>query len=117
GFAYTAPIIEYLPRPATRSGVQLVGIEAFEIFSVYFKVALATGICLAAPVILWQVWRFIEPALHKHEKRYAAPFIISTTICFIAGMVFGYGIVAPWLLALEVEMARSASIDITMSGD
>src|SRR5438874_5154660 len=55
GFAYTAPIIEYLTRPATRSGVRLVGIEAFEIFSVYFKVAFATGICLAAPVILWQI--------------------------------------------------------------
>jgi sec-independent protein translocase protein TatC len=117
GLAYTAPIISFLTRPAANSGVKLIAIEAFEVFSVYFKVALAAGICMAAPVILWQVWRFIEPALHKHEKRYAVPFIISTTLCFIAGVIFGYGIVAPWLLTLEVEMAKPAGIEIQMSGD
>src|SRR2546425_9129812 len=83
GLAYTAPIMAFLERPAAGSGVRLVAIEATEIFSLYFKVALATGICLAAPVLLWQVWRFLEPALHKHEKRYATPFIISTKLCFI----------------------------------
>lgn len=71
GFVYTAPIIAFLGRPAAGSGIRLVAIDATEVFSLYFKVALATGICLAAPVILWQVWRFIEPALYKHEKRYA----------------------------------------------
>src|SRR5438067_8801595 len=97
GFVYTAPIIEFLEKPALRSGIRLVAIDATEVFAVYFKVALATGICLAAPVILWQIWRFIEPALHRHEKRYAVPFILSTTFCFIVGAAFGYGVVTPWL--------------------
>src|SRR2546428_647263 len=117
GLAYTAPIMAFLEGAAATAGIRLVAIEATEIFSLYFKVALAAGICLAAPVILWQVWRFIEPALHKHEKRYAAPFIISTTLCFIAGGVFGYGVVAPWLLRLEVEMAIPAHIEIAMSAE
>jgi sec-independent protein translocase protein TatC len=117
GFVYTAPIIEFLGRPAQSAGIKLVAIEATEVFSLYFKVALATGICLAAPVILWQIWRFIEPALYKHEKRYAAPFIISTTICFVAGAIFGYGIVAPWLLKLEQEMAMQAHLDMAMSAE
>src|SRR2546426_4632225 len=59
GFVYTGPIIEFLGRPAAGSGIRLVAIDATEVFSLYFKVALATGICLAAPVMLWQVWRFI----------------------------------------------------------
>jgi sec-independent protein translocase protein TatC len=63
------------------------------------------------------VWRFIEPALYKHEKRYAAPFIISTTVCFIGGAVFGYLIVAPWLLRLELTMARDALIEVQMSAE
>jgi sec-independent protein translocase protein TatC len=117
GFVYTAPIIAFLGRPAAGSGIKLVAIDATEVFSLYFKVAFATGICLAAPVILWQIWRFIEPALYKHEKRYAAPFIISTTICFIAGAVFGYGIVAPWLLKLELVMAKDAHLEIAMSAE
>jgi sec-independent protein translocase protein TatC len=114
---YTAEIIAFLIRPAATSGIPIVAIEATEVFSVYFKVALAAGICLAAPVILWQVWRFIEPALYKHEKRYAVPFIISTTFCFVAGSVFGYVIVAPWLLQLERVMALAAHISFTMSAE
>ena len=118
GFAYTAPIMAFLNRPAGGSGIgELVAIEGFEVFSVYFKVAMATGICLAAPVMLWQVWRFIEPALHRHEKRYAAPFIISTTVCFMAGIAFGYAVVVPWLLKLEQAMAVAAHIKIGMSSE
>jgi sec-independent protein translocase protein TatC len=89
--------------------------EATEIFSLYFRVALATGVCLAAPVLLWQVWRFIEPALHKHEKRYAAPFMISTIGCFAAGAAFAYAVVAPWMLKLQMAMANKVGIPVDMS--
>src|SRR5262245_48363556 len=117
GFVYTAQIIAFLNRPATLAGIPVVAIDATEVFSVYFKVALGSGICLAAPVILWQIWRFIEPALHRHEKRYASPFILSTTGCFIGGAVFGYSVVTPWLLNLEMEMAQQAHIDVKMSAE
>jgi sec-independent protein translocase protein TatC len=112
GFAYTAPIIQFLRVPAAKAGIRLSAIEATEMFSLYFKVALATGVCLAAPFILWQVWRFIEPALYKHERRYAVPFMISTILCFAAGAVFGYSVVTPWLLKLEVAMANRAGIEM-----
>jgi len=114
-FAYAAELIIFLNRPALAAGVRLVAIDGMEIFSVYFQVAFVVGICMAAPVILWQAWRFIEPGLYRHEKRYAAPFIISTTLCFAAGAAFGYRIVAPWLLVLQVSMAQAAHIEVTMS--
>src|SRR5215831_3110056 len=117
GMTFSAQIIQFLLRPAASVNVQLVAIDSMEIFSLYFKVALATGICLAAPVILWQVWRFIEPALYKHEKRYAGPFIISTTVCFVGSVVFGYEIVAPWLFKLELVMAREAHLEMAMSAE
>jgi len=112
---YTQQIILFLTRPAKAAGIRLIAIDATEIFSVYFKVALAGGICLAAPVILWQAWRFIEPALYKHEKRWAAPFLISTVLCFILGACFGYFIGAPWLLRLETVWGKAVQIEITMS--
>src|SRR5690349_19567788 len=114
-FAYAAELIIFLNQPALSAGIRLVAIEGMEIFSVYFQVALVGGICMAAPIILWQVWRFIEPALYRHEKRYAGPFIISTTLCFAAGAAFGYSVVAPWLLRLQVSMAQAARIELTMS--
>lgn len=114
---YTAQIIAFLGKPAAAAGIPLVAIDATEVFSLYFKVAAAAGICLSAPFILWQIWRFIEPALYAHEKRYSRPFIILTTLCFIVGAVFGYEIVAPWLLKLEMAMARDASLTVNMSAE
>src|SRR5262245_1830206 len=48
GFAYTAQIIDFLMKPAAITKIDVVAIEAFEVFSLYLKVALATGVCLAA---------------------------------------------------------------------
>jgi sec-independent protein translocase protein TatC len=48
------------------------------------------GIVLALPVIMWQVWRFIVPALHAKEKKYAVPFIISTVVMFLLGCFLAY---------------------------
>jgi sec-independent protein translocase protein TatC len=113
--AYAPNLILFLGAPARAAGLKLVAIESTEIFSIYFKVAAAGGICLAAPFILWQVWRFIEPALYKHEKRYAAPFLLSTIVCFGLGATFGYVVAAPWLLRLQKVWADLAGIEITMS--
>jgi sec-independent protein translocase protein TatC len=117
GLVYTAQLIEFLGRPAAAAGVPLMAIDATGIFSLYFKVAAAAGICLAAPVMLWQIWRFIEPALYAHEKRYSRPFIILTTLCFVIGAAFGYVIVAPWLFKLEMAMAQDAGIHMNMSAE
>lgn len=113
--AYAPGLIQFLKRPAADVGLRLSAIEATEIFSVYFKVAFAGGICLAAPFILWQIWKFIAPGLYAHERRYAGPFLVSTTICFAGGAVFGYAIVSPFLLKLQIAMAQAADIDLRMS--
>jgi sec-independent protein translocase protein TatC len=102
-------------KPAAIAGIKVIAIDATEIFSIYFKVATAGGICLASPVILWQVWRFIEPALYKHEKRYALPFLLSTIFCFVLGVAFGYVFAAPWFLGLETSWGKAVDIEIHMS--
>jgi len=63
-------------------------------FATRIKVATYGGIVLAAPVWLWQLWRFITPGLNPKEKRYAVPFLISSIVLFLLG-----GVVA--LLTLE----------------
>ena len=52
------------------------------------------GIILALPVILWQIWRFIVPALNAKEKKYAIPFVLSSVVLFIAGGTLAYLTVA-----------------------
>lgn len=56
------------------------------------KVALLTGVIVAAPVWLYQLWAFIAPGLHKKEKRNSIFFIVAATPFFSAGAVLGYSI-------------------------
>jgi sec-independent protein translocase protein TatC len=54
------------------------------------RVASYGGLILAMPVVLWQVWRFIVPALHAKERRYAIPFIASSISLFLLGGLLAY---------------------------
>jgi sec-independent protein translocase protein TatC len=54
-------------------------------FLTRLKVATYSGIILSLPVWLWELWRFITPGLHKREKRYAVPFIVSSIVLFALG--------------------------------
>jgi len=59
--------------------------DPLEGFATRLKIAAWGGLVLASPVVLWQLWRFITPGLHKKEKRYAIPFIVASIVLFLMG--------------------------------
>jgi sec-independent protein translocase protein TatC len=63
----------------------LVVTGVLDAFTVTLKLSLYAGLVLSSPVWLWQLWRFVTPGLHPHEKRYAVPFIISSVVLFAFG--------------------------------
>ena len=75
-------MVDWLARPITKLGYELVFTAPAEAFWVQMKVGLIAGIFISAPGILWQVWAFVAPGLHKHEKKYAAPFVIIGSLLF-----------------------------------
>ena len=50
----------------------------------YIKIGFIAGVFIASPLILWQVWKFIAPGLYTHEKKFAIPFVLLSTIFFVA---------------------------------
>lgn len=64
-------------------------------FTLYVTVSLYAAIALALPLLLWQVWGFISPALYKHERSYVTPFIGLSTVSFVVGAAFAYYILFP----------------------
>ncbi len=58
--------------------------------SLRVKIAAYGGLFLSSPVILWELWRFITPGLHRNEKRYAIPFVCSSVLLFAGGAVLAY---------------------------
>jgi len=65
-------------------------LNATEGFTTRMRVGMYGGILLALPVILWQVWRFVVPALEAKEKKYAIPFVLSSVVLFLGGAVLAY---------------------------
>jgi sec-independent protein translocase protein TatC len=84
------PLYEKLP-----AGSKLIYTEPTEAFMLYVKIALLAGVVIAAPLIVWQVWLFIAPGLYAHEKRFAGPFILMATVCFVGGAAFNHYVVFP----------------------
>jgi len=103
---FSERIVDFLARPVTKLGYKLVFTAPAEAFWVQMKVGLIVGLFIAAPGILWQVWAFIAPGLHAHEKKYAAPFVIVGSLMFILGGAFSLFVVTPYAIAFLLSYAR-----------
>jgi sec-independent protein translocase protein TatC len=76
-------------------GQQLIYTEPTEALMLYLKIAVIAGILLAAPMVMSQVWLFIAPGLYTHEKKLAVPFVLLSSVFFIAGAAFAHYVVFP----------------------
>jgi len=86
-----SPLTDNLPE-----GNGLIFTNLPEMFFAYLKTAFIAGVLLASPVIFYQIWKFVAPGLYQNEKRYIVPFVLSSTILFVGGGLFGYLIVFPF---------------------
>jgi sec-independent protein translocase protein TatC len=85
---------------------QLFTLDPIEGFATRLRIASYGGIILALPIIMWQIWRFVVPALHAKEKKYAIPFILSSVLLFLLGGLIAYLTLEP---ALQFLIAWSGS--------
>lgn len=72
--------------------------NSLEYFFVLLRVSLYTGLFLAAPVVLYQLWAFAAPGLYRRERRLAAPFVILGSLFFIGGGLFARLAVLPFTM-------------------
>jgi sec-independent protein translocase protein TatC len=68
----------------------LVVTGVLDAFTVTLKLSLYAGLILSSPIWLWQLWRFVTPGLHAHERRYAVSFVGTSVVLFGAGAVIAY---------------------------
>jgi sec-independent protein translocase protein TatC len=98
-FAFIERIFGFIMRPLQEvlpEGGRLIYTEPAEAFLLYMKIAALVGLILAGPVLLYQLWMFIAPGLYAHEKRFAIPFVVFSTLFFVAGALFSHYMVFPW---------------------
>jgi sec-independent protein translocase protein TatC len=109
------PILKSLglkPKPPEVTPHRLNYMAPLEPFFVQMKVSMITGLALAFPIILYQIWLFFAPALYPQEKKYVYYFIPFGTIAFILGDLFFLNLV--WPLIISFSLAYESDILFSM---
>ena len=75
--------------------VQLINTELTRQFVVHMMTSLYVGIIVAAPYIIFELYRFISPGLYENERRYTTPLVIASYFMFMMGIIFCYFILFP----------------------
>lgn len=106
--------------PARKVGADLQNLKPFGQVFLYFQVAIAGGFILSIPNVFYQLWRFISPALRKHEKKYILSIVVFSSVCFLIGIGFAYFVMLPLTLNFAAHFGTTAiknqfSIDEYMS--
>ena len=115
-WSFKEQIFGYLLAPAVDAlspeQAKLQAIAPTEIFFTYVKCALLAGFVLSLPIWFWQIWSFVAPGLYPSEKKTVIPFVLSSTLLFSGGAVFGYSVVFPlmfgFLTGFDSEFVISA---------
>lgn len=95
--------------------LDLINIELSAQFFVHLKIALALGLVLSVPYVIWEVWRFISPALYPSEAKPARWVFILASLFFYFGAAFGYCFVLPVCLNFFMNYSVSPEVVNTIS--
>jgi sec-independent protein translocase protein TatC len=114
-FAYVDAFLAIVVKPATDLHIKLIYTGVTE--GIFFKlhIALVFGAMAASPVLLWQFWRFLVPALYPTERKYIVRLVPISIVLFLGGIVFAYYTVLHFLLEFLVKVSSEFTGLITIS--
>ncbi len=96
-------IIALIEAPAR--GLDFIYISPPELFVAYMRIAVICGLAISSPVVLYQFWKFVKPALNKREQRYLLFALYMGVVFFAIGVSFAYVMVLPLALEFFVRIA------------
>jgi sec-independent protein translocase protein TatC len=95
GYVFHEHLIHWLNRPLPERVGRPITFGVAEPFLTSFKISLYAGFLIALPVILWQAWSFLAPALEEANQRRIVWFVLLATALLVTGIVFGYFVALP----------------------
>lgn len=108
-FYFARHVFEILKSPVVKSypEVELITLSPTEPLFILIKISLTVGLILASPIILFEIWRFVEPALYPNEKKLFIPLLLSSMFLFVLGGFFAYFAVLPMALKFLLGLGFS----------
>lgn len=98
--------------PIEARGIEIIYTAMSEALMTKMKVALVAAIVVASPVIVWQIWSFIKPALYPHEKKLFRVLFFIVLLLFLLGVAFCYGVV--YMLAVDFFLIAGENLAVPM---
>lgn len=86
------------PGRLTNPPLQLINTVPYGQITFYMVVVVVASLILCSPIILFQVWKFIQPGLMPKERKYISSIVFYTTGCFLGGVAFAYFLMLPYML-------------------
>lgn len=105
-FTFYPTVLRIFLYPLGREGIRLSYISPGEAFTTTFKVCLFGGFILALPVVLYEIWAFISPALYPGERRLVITFFPISLVLMVSGMLFGFLVLGPMILRFLLHFGR-----------
>lgn len=105
-------LMTLLLSPISARGIEVIYTAMSEALMTKMKVSFIAAVVLVSPVLLWQVWRFIEPALYPHEKRSIRLLFAVTVFLFLLGVAFCYS--AVYMLAVDFFLVSGENLAVPM---
>jgi sec-independent protein translocase protein TatC len=90
--------------------VNLISIKMSGQITTHIVVALVAGLILAFPVVIYEFWRFLRPALHSNEAKHAKGAVLASSLLFFTGVLFGYYLLAPLSIHFLTTYSISESV-------
>lgn len=104
-----APIVDIAPslgaEDALPTEVQQISTKPMDLIMVQLKLLLLLVVVATLPYLLYQIWGFVAPGLYRHEKRLAAPLLVSSVLLFYLGVAFAYLVVVPMVMRFLISFA------------
>jgi sec-independent protein translocase protein TatC len=94
-YAFHGHILTWLNRPLPDNLRKPVTFSPIEPFTTSIWVSLWAGLLLALPIVLWQLWSFLAPAIQEHHQRTMALLVGFATLLGLGGVIFGYYVILP----------------------
>lgn len=112
-FSFNEPIWDFLFAPVQEaleeSGKGSLAVHSLlEGFMNKIKISALAGIVLASPVISYQAWKYIAPALYPHEKQFVLPLAMASTVLFLMGVCFGYFIIFDFIFSFLLSQSQES---------
>lgn len=115
GLHFAPKLVEMLTDIGKGYGYTYVFIAPQELLMQYFSIALLAGVCITFPMILYQIWAFVQPGLQKNENFLFLCAMFFGLLCFIAGIVFAYKIMLPFMLHFLIGISAGSDIAASIS--